>query len=539
MSFGYPRPQLERENWLDLCGLWDYAITTTARRPATWDGQIKVPFSPEAPASGVSRLLHPGEYLWYHRTVSFPTCGDRVLLHFGAVDQKAVVWCNGKEVASHLGGYTPFTADLTEALDADRQGELLVFVQDGTDTTPFARGKQRLKRGNIWYTPQSGIWQPVWAETVPADYIRSLRITPLYDEAAVEIVAEPGGTVEFMGTEYPSPARIPVPDFIPWSPETPQLYPFTVRLGEDEVKSYFAMRKITVENARLCLNGVPYFQNGIIDQGYNPEGLYTYPSEDAMLRDLELIKEMGFNTVRKHMKTEPLRWYYHCDRLGLLVWQDMPSGGGAYSSMVVTFPIVGSRTQRDDRYSLFGRGDRIAREQYYDELGELIDTFYNAPCIVLWTAFNAGWGQFDSEKVRRFILGRDSTRLVDPASGWHDQGTGSIQSLHVYFRRYRHRSDKLGRAVILSSFGGYNLRIWGHTWNEQDHGHNSYPDADAFENAFRRLYEKEILPAKEAGLSAAVYAQFTDIEDEINGLVTYDRQVVKLPPDTIRRIITM
>jgi beta-galactosidase/beta-glucuronidase len=534
----YPRPQMERDNWFNLCGEWDYAITKSGKIPETWEGVIRVPFSPEAPASGVSRLVKPDEFLWYRRNVEFPADGGRVLLHFGAVDQTAVVWCNGREVAAHTGGYTPFTADLTDALGDGGRGEILVAVRDGTGKTELGRGKQKMARGGLWYTPQSGIWQPVWAERVPQEYIRSLRVTPRYDEGEVEIDAIPGGTVQFGGQTYECPARIPLCGFVPWTPGNPYLYEFTVTLGEDRVKSYFAMRKFSVKNARLCLNNRVFFMNGVLDQGYNPEGLMTYPSDEAMIRDIRTAKDMGFNTLRKHVKTEPLRWYYHCDRLGMLVWQDIPNGGAQnYNDLVVAAPnITGVTSLKDDKYILFGRRSPAGRKQYYNELTELVGNLYNCPCIAMWVLFNEGWGQFDAAKARELVLSMDGTRLVDHASGWYDQGVGDIKSVHVYFQKYRHIPDKLGRAVILSEFGGYNLRVWGHTWNEKDFGYNSCADAADLETKLHRLYWDEIYPAKKAGLAAVIFTQLTDVEEELNGLVTYDRQVVKLPLERIRRI---
>ena len=534
----YPRPQMERPQWQDLCGPWDYAITQSDVFPTVWDGSILVPFSPEAPASGVSRTIQPGDRLWYRKEVSFPREGDRVLLHFGAVDQDAKVWCNGAFMGSHRGGYTPFTLDLTDALDMDRTGELLVCVRDDTDLSPLARGKQSRTPGGIWYTPQSGIWQPVWAENVPADYIRRMRITPRFDESLVEIELFPGGTVHFQGQDYPSPARIPVPGFIPWRPETPHLYEFTASLGNDTIKSYFAMRKFSVENARLCLNGKPYFHNGVLDQGYNPIGLYTYPSDEAMIWDIQTAKDMGFNTIRKHMKTEPLRWYYHCDRLGMLVWQDMPSGGDRkYTPLVINVPLVSRIHIKDDKYKLFRRTNEQGKEDYYAELGEMIQTLYNCPCIALWCPFNEGWGQFDAASAAMFVEQLDNTRTIDHASGWHDQKYGETKSIHLYFMKYRHHPDKRGRTVLLSEFGGYNLRIDGHAWNDKNFGYSRCADTQELADKLCRLYARQIRPARRAGLSAAIYTQLTDVETELNGLITYDRQAIKLPPEDVRKLI--
>ena len=535
----YPRPQLRRTSWINLCGEWDYAITGTPVFPGEWDGKITVPFSPEAPASGVRRLVRKKDYLWYRRECVFAPGSGRVLVHFGAADQRAVVWCNGTEVVSHQGGYGSFSADITDALLPDGRAELVVAVQDATESGGLARGKQKIKNGGIWYTPQSGLWQPVWAEYVPREYIRSLRITPMFEKSKVRIEAVPGGVVHFEGADYTCPAEITMESFIPWSPENPKLYSFIVTLGEDRVESYFAMRGVSVQNGRIFLNGKPYFMNGVLDQGYNPEGLLTYPSDEAMIADIQLAKSMGFNTLRKHVKTEPLRWYYHCDRLGMLVWQDMPNGGpSSYDLLLTKSPVLlGDAGVKDRNYRLFGRRNRIDRNHYYAELSALIEDHYNCPCIVMWVLFNEGWGQFDAPRARRLALSLDGTRLVDHASGWHDQGVGDLRSEHVYFRKYRYKPDKLGRAVILSEFGGYNLQIWGHTWNEKSFGYSTCIDAKDLETKLRNLYEREILPARQKGLSAAIYTQLTDVEEELNGFVTYDRQVVKIPPERVKRVV--
>ncbi len=532
----YPRPQMARKFWQNLCGAWDYAITQSAAFPSVWEGKIQVPFSPEAPASGVGRALKRGEFLWYRLQTRLPNTDGRVLLHFGAADQRAVVWVNGKEAAAHIGGFTAFSADVTDLLAPDGQAEILVAVRDDTEGSPLARGKQRTKRGGIWYTPQSGLWQPVWAESVPERHIESLRITPLYDEGMVAIDAVPGGTVHFAGADYECPARIPVPDFIPWTPENPHLYEFSVTLGKDRVDSYFAMRKFSVEEGRLCLNGQPYFMNGVLDQGYNPEGLLTYPSDAAMVNDIKMARDMGFNTIRKHAKTEPLRWYYHCDRLGMIVWQDMPNGGGKYPFSVCNAPLALGSFLKDSRYKLFDRTDAWGRKMYYRELGELMEQLYNCPCIAMWVLFNEAWGQFDAEKALDFARSIDPTRILDHASGWHDQGVGELKDYHIYFTKYRHRPDKQGRAVIVSEYGGYNLRINGHAWNEKNFGYNHCADAPELEKKLLALFRVEMAQAKAQGLSGAIYTQLTDVEDELNGLVTYDRQVLKIPLEQLRRI---
>ena len=347
----YPRPQMVRDSYLNLNGPWSYAITTSANKPAQADGTILVPFSPESELSGVGHVLQPEEYLWYIRTVTLPDGFNvgRVLLHFGAVDQTATVWCNGVELATHTGGYLPFTVDITEVLA--KENTILVCVRDATNKSQLPRGKQTLHPHGIWYTPQSGIWQTVWLESVPQNYIRSLHVTPLFDAHQVEITVAGEGqcTIDLEGKRFTFPAgvpaHVPVQSFRPWSPEHPTLYPFSVTLGDDTVYSYFAMRKCSVETdkdgvRRLFLNGKPYFHNGLLDQGYWPDGLYTAPSDDALVYDIQLAKDMGFNMLRKHIKVECDRWYYHCDRLGMLVWQDMPCGGKRYDPLIVSTPLV-------------------------------------------------------------------------------------------------------------------------------------------------------------------------------------------------------
>ena len=542
----YPRPQLVRESWMSLNGLWEYAITADRTVPEKFDGYITVPFSPETPLSGVQKTLESGQYLWYRRTVTLPEsfAGRRVILHFGAVDQTADVWVNGIHVVSHVGGYLPFDAEITKTLG---EGEFTVIVRvtDDTDESFHTRDKQRTKRGGIWYTPQSGIWQSVWIESVPKSFVRALRITPHFDDAEVDVTADVVGSESafavFGGERYELPALIPVPDFEAWSPENPKLYPFSVECGEDRVESYFAMRKFSVEAdedgvPRLFLNGKPYFHKGLLDQGYWPDGLYTAPTDEALCRDILLAKESGFNMLRKHIKVEPLRWYYHCDRLVILVWQDMPSGGGSYSPAVVSAPLFTGHHISDSRYARFGREDELGRREFADELCDMVNHLYNCPCIAMWVIFNEGWGQFDARQLTDAVRFIDNTRTIDHASGWHDQGCGDVKSVHVYFRPYRFRPDKKGRAVVLSEFGGYARAEEGHLFGKKTFGYKLYDSVDALSAAIEKLFSRQIRPAKEKGLAAAVYTQLSDVEDEINGLVTYDRRVVKIEPERMRQI---
>ena len=544
----YPRPQMMRESYRNLNGLWDYAITDTDTCPENWDGKILVPFSPEAELSGVGRTLLPSQYLWYRRElVEAPQAGMRLLLHFGAVDQECRVWLNGRLLGGHTGGYTAFTLDATDALA--ESNVLLVAVRDGTDTNELSRGKQKTKRGGIWYTPQSGIWQTVWAEWVPERYISALRITPDAAHSCVRVTvqSEYDGVcyLHFHGrriggfTNRETTIRVENAEL--WSPEHPKLYDFSAELGSDRVESYFALRDTAVGRDKagrpcLLLNGKPYFHSGVLDQGYYPDGLYTAPSDEAMIYDITLMKRMGFNMLRKHIKIEPMRWYYHCDRLGMLVWQDMMNGGGDYRLLTISAPLFTHRSHSDHDYRRFARTDAAGRAAYYAELTEMVTQLYSCPCIVMWVPFNEGWGQFDAAEAVRRIEALDKTRTIDHASGWHDQRIGSIQSLHVYFYPYRYKPDRLGRAVVLSEFGGYQLPVAGHTWNDANFGYKGYKTPEALMEAYRKLFETQILPARRKGLAASVYTQLSDVEDEVNGFVTYDRKVEKLDAGAVRAI---
>lgn len=537
----YPRPQLARESFLSLNGVWRYAMTKCSSEPGEYDGDIVVPFSPEAELSGVSRSLSPGEYLWYRRAFALPEgfSRGRVILNFGAVDQIAEVFVNGCEAGCHTGGYLPFSLDITGLL---REGDniLTLRVQDTTDTSYLSRGKQKTKRGGIFYTPQSGIWQSVWLESVPEKYIHSLRIRPLYDESAVELTvcADTFVTADIPGygshTFPPDiPHVIPLPGFTPWSPEQPFLYGLTLTSGEDRVTSYFGMRKVEVKRAengiaRIYLNNEEYFMNGLLDQGYWSDGLYTAPSDEALVFDITEAKRLGFNTLRKHIKIESGRFYYHCDRLGMLVWQDMVNGGGKYASPFLNgvLPFLGIRLRDDRGYSRFGREDAEGRRMFVREAMATVDVLYNHPSIVVWVPFNEAWGQFDSLEITRKLCAIDSTRLIDHASGWYDQGGGDFCSLHIYFKKLYVKRD--ARAFVISEYGGYNCAVPGHMYSEVNFGYKAYPDRKALVNAYRSLMEEQVEPLKERGLCAAIYTQLSDVEEELNGMLTYDRRVNKL-----------
>ncbi|GAA2352461.1 glycoside hydrolase family 2 protein [Dactylosporangium salmoneum] len=557
----YPRPQFARDSYLNLNGRWEYAITGSAAEPERYDGEILVPFSPESALSGVGRQLMPGETLWYRRPLTLPegfhAAGSRLLLHFGAVDQTCQVYLNGVRVGGHTGGYLPFACDVTDALREDAN-VLVVSVQDESDTGHHSRGKQRLRRGGIWYTAQSGIWQTVWAECVPAVHMRHLTLTPLLDEGCVEVTVHATATSDDAGiriladgvsvAEATAPVgvavRVPIPRVRRWSPEDPFLYDVTAELGADRVRSYFGMRSFGVGPdgdgvPRLLLNGRPYFHAGILDQGYWSDGMYTAPSDEAMVTDIATMKRLGFTMLRKHIKVEPLRWYYHCDRLGMLVWQDMVNGGSSYHPLVVTAPAVTPLRLRDRgrRRRWFGRADAGGRAQFRAELRDTVEHLRNVVSLAVWVPFNEGWGQFDAARIARDVAELDPTRTVDHASGWHDQRGGDLRSLHVYFRRFRvprRRGDQ--RVLVLSEYGGYNLRVDGHAFSHKDFGYRRYRSAEELGEAFARLHTEQIVPAIPAGLSATVYTQLSDVEDELNGLLTYDRRVVKLPEEVVRQV---
>ncbi|OUP67082.1 glycoside hydrolase family 2 [Drancourtella sp. An177] len=541
----YPRPLMKREKFMNLNGWWDYRITRSRsmERPGVYDGKILVPFSPESALSGVKRPVKPGETLWYRRSFQHPAASgrDRILLHFGAVDQMCIVYVNQKRAGSHKGGYLPFDLDITRFLK-EGENELCVQVRDVSDTSYHARGKQKLKRGGMFYTAQSGIWQTVWMETVPEDYIRELRCRPDYDKKEVEITvlsdAKMDVAVDLEGKLFAGmtniPIRIPLERMESWTPEHPYLYLYTVVAGKDRVESYFAMRCFTVEKdrraiPRLCLNHRPYFQKGILDQGYWPDGLYTAPSDEAMIFDITAMKEEGYCMIRKHCKIEPQRWYYHCDRLGMIVWQDMVNGGSAYHHWFVMYAatVFGLLHIRvTDRMKMWlSRKSPEGRKEFEKEIKSTIKVLYNHPSIAVWTLFNEGWGQFDTARLEQKMRALDPTRLIDAASGWFDQGTGDFQSTHNYFFRLGVKPEK-ERACILSEFGGFSMRVKGHCSTMQMYGYRIFADKKKFRRAYRNIWQ-EVAELEKDGLCAAVYTQLSDVEDEVNGILTYDREVRK------------
>ncbi len=556
----YPRPQLQREKWLCLNGEYDYAITAeNASRPESFDGKIIVPFSVESAASGVQRKLLPTQRLWYRRTFALTEdfAGKRAMLHFGAVDWQCTVWVNGKLMGEHTGGYNPFSFDITDALNGG-ENELVVKVYDPTDAGHQQRGKQVLETQGFWYTATSGIWQTVWLEPVNHCRIDSIKLVPDIDKGVINIktkhTCECGGKlfakvldgekVVFDG-EISADAAIPVPDAKLWSPESPFLYDLKLTLdcdGEkDEVSSYFGMRKYSIVKdsdgcPRLALNNKPYFQRGLLDQGYWPESQLTPPSDEAMIFDIEKMKELGFNMLRKHIKTEPLRWYYHCDRLGMLVWQDMISGGEYIGQLLAGILPIFSLHVKDNKYKAFKRTKPEWREEFKQELWGMIDSLYNCVSICCWVPFNEGWGQFDAKEIGTKIKELDPTRFVDHASGWHDQKGPDFKSMHRYIVPVTAptRFTRKGRPYVLSEYGGYSWNIKDHVWNaKRSFGYIMFPNSEKLSAAYKHLHDVQIVRLIKKGLCATVYTQVSDVEFEVNGIYSYDRKVLKVDKDTV------
>ena len=527
----YPRPQMVRPEWTNLNGLWQYSIRPKdAQQPDQWDGRILVPFAVESALSGVMKAVAPDQKLWYRRTFESPdmTGGSRLLLHFGAVDWQCTVWINGQEAGSHTGGYDPFTFDITDQLRSG-ENEIVLAVLDPTDRGWQPRGKQVLKPHGIMYTAVTGIWQTAWLETVPATYIESLKIVPDIDrkvvsvtvkssaDAQIEIVAVDGDSVvaKKSGTAG-QPLELAIGSPKLWSPDAPHLYDLEIRLVEngktiDGVDSYFGMRKIKVAKDarginRLMLNNQVLFQYGPLDQGWWPDGLYTAATDEAMKYDIVMTKKYGMNMARKHVKYESARWYYWCDKLGLLVWQDMPSGNAA---------------QNEE-----------SKANFRKELKAMIDALHNSPSIVMWVPFNEGWGQHDTPEIAQWIEEYDPTRAINEASGWTDFGSGTVSDMHSYPGPGT-RPVEENRVVVLGEFGGLGMPVSGHTWQaEKNWGYVSFETAEKLTDAYVGLLTA-MRPLIGQGLSAAVYTQTSDVEIEVNGLMTYDRALVKMDLDRI------
>jgi beta-galactosidase/beta-glucuronidase len=557
----YPRPQLVRPEWKNLNGLWDYAITgINDPMPKSFDGRILVPFAVESALSGVGLQVGPEKALWYSTKITIPGNykGKNILLHFGAVDWASEIYINGAKVASHEGGYDPFSVDITPYLKGIGTQLLQLRVTDPSDKGPQPRGKQVLNPHSIWYTPVTGIWQTVWMEPVPQSYIVSTIQVPDIDreELSVDIAIknpQQGDLIKISawdgdrkvaekeaGPGAESILKIESPKL--WSPETPFLYDLKVALVRqgkviDEVKSYFGMRKSSLHAdhngvLRMTLNNKFVFQYGPLDQGWWPDGLYTPPTEEAIIFDIVKTKELGFNMIRKHVKVEPARWYYNCDKAGILVWQDMPSGD-----------LGGGRWHTNPGTE--GGADKVRSEEsekiFRKEWNAIMDNLINFPSIIVWVPFNEAWGQFKTAEITEWTMKKDPSRLVNSASGGNFHYVGHILDMHNYPGPVMPRAEVFGskQALVLGEFGGLGLPVENHTWLDKNNwGYRTFPNADTLFIAYRN-YLEQLLPFIKKGLSAAVYTQTTDVEIEVNGLMTYDRKIIKMPAAKLSEISRM
>lgn len=534
----YPRPQLRRTSFISLDGSWEFYMSENEDFPSYYNRNINVPFCPESELSGINESVSPGTYLFYRKTFSLPEgfIKSRVLLNFGAIDQYALIKLNGKIIADHEGGYEHFTVDITDFLK--EENILEVCAWDNLDgLLPY--GKQKVKRGGMWYTPVSGIWQSVWLESVCDDYIKNIKISCDISSALIEVNGPQDGLITLeSGEEFTlkgGKAKVTPEKTVNWSPEEPFLYNFTIKAGEDEISSYFALRTLEIKDIdnipRLCLNGKPYFFNGLLDQGYFEKGIFTPEEPSDYERDILAAKKLGFNTLRKHIKVEPEIFYYVCDKLGMAVFQDMVNNGKYSFFKDSVLPMIGFQGLSDKKMNK----DEHVREAFIRSVCSEVEQLYSHPCICCWTIFNEGWGQFCSSEMYDMVKELDKSRFIDSASGWFSGGKSDVKSLHVYFKKFKMPRPS-GKPVVLSEFGGYVYKIPEHSFNkDKTFGYKFFKDKDEYADAVKKLYADEIFPNIEKGLCAAIYTQISDVEDETNGLMTYDREVVKLPCDWMEK----
>ena len=555
----YPRPQFERADWQSLNGVYEYAITDSKLEWAEeYDGEITVPYAVESMLSGVEKQLLPNQRLWYRKKFTVPASfeGKRTLINFAGVDWQCKIFVNRSLVGTHSGGYCAFSVDATDAL-IEGENELTVLVYDPTDAGWQQRGKQVIKPKGFWYTSTSGIWKPVWLEAVDKCHLTKVHMTPDIDEGTLLIksfistdddfklnVHVFDGETEIISKTISPEEKISIDNAKLWSPEDPFLYDITFELvkdGEicDTVKSYFGMRKFSAGKDkygvnRFMLNNKPYFQRGLLDQGYWSDGGMTPPCDEALIYDIETAKRLGFNMIRKHIKLELDRWYYHCDRLGMLVWQDMMSGGAYIGDFYAgVLPNLGINV-KDNKYKAFKREKKEARDDYKRELNELLNQLYNCTSICVWVPFNEGWGQFDALQIANAVKEFDSTRLVDHASGWHDQKGGDFKSIHRYVVPIiKPRLDD--RIFVISEYGGYQHTMSGHTWSEDKMFglYVKFKTQQKLSEAYKKLHLKQVIPLIDKGLCATVYTQISDVENELNGIMTYDREHIKISEDIL------
>ena len=526
----YPRPQLKRDSFFCLNGPWRFAINGNEV------GEILVPYPPESRLAGVP-APERGDQLTYEREFTLPEGfrKDRVLLHFGAVDQECTVFLNDIELGSHVGGYLPFSFDVTEHLKETNTLRVIVFDPLDTDL-PY--GKQREDRGGMWYTPVSGIWQTVWMESVPQKYIRGVKLQPSMDSVIITIDGDGPFTVECDGKRYrPKSNRFRIRPEDPklWTPETPHLYPVIVRNCDDAVETYFALRTIGTKVIdgvpRLCLNGKPWFFHGLLDQGYWPDGLFLPGSPEGYTWDVQTMKDLGFNTLRKHIKIEPERFYYDCDRYGMLVFQDLINSGPYHYLRDTAIPTIGGK-----RTTYHEPPSERRRNFFLIHGEETLRHLHNHPCIVFYTLFNEGWGQHDTQNLYRHFKALEPGRIWNAASGWFKNSDSDVQSEHIYFGSLRMRPN--GRQpLVLTEFGGYSCPLADHRFNpDEEYGYQKYATPVEFQQALSKLYRNDILPQIPTGLCGTILTQVSDVEDETNGLVTYDRMVIKADREEMQKI---
>ena len=537
----YPRPQFKRDSCFNLNGEWEFAVARSEEIPSSFGERILVPFPPESLLSGINREIKCGERMYYRRTFTLPDgfARDRVILHIDACDQISEIYLNGKFVSKKEGGYTPHSADITDFL-CDGENTLVVKATDDLDRN-YPYGKQRRDRGGMWYTPVSGIWQTVWIESLPEKPINSIKITPTAKNVKIEVnseaeckilTLESGERYEFTGSEI----IIEPQDPTLWSPENPYIYRFTLECDTDRIESYFALREVGISDfdgvSRITLNGKPYIFNGLLDQGYYPDGIFLPPTAEGFANDILYAKECGFNMLRKHIKIEPQIFYYLCDTLGIAVFQDMINNSDYSFIRDTALPTVGIQKVRDEGM----HKSKKSREIFISTMLEEVELLYNCPSIVYYTIFNEGWGQFSADEVYGVLKAKDGTRIIDSTSGWFRRKLSDVDSRHIYFKPLKVK-DPDGRPLVISEFGGYAHRCEGHLSSNGNYGYKTFATREELEDMVIRLYENEVLPLAKAGASAFVYTQVSDVEDETNGIMTYDRKVKKLNPERIREVM--
>lgn len=522
----YPRPQMVRSSWLNLNGIWDIEHNGIKSK-------ILVPFSPESLLSDFKDKIDYNENFIYSKDFFIPHAwlGKKIKLNIGAINRHAEIYINDIKVGSHENGYLPFSFDITKYL---RDGSNTIKIIANNDLSPlYPWGKQKIKRGGMWYTPVSGIWQTIWLEPVPLEEeIQSISFKNTSDSIDISVKGPKEGYIVFEDKKYPLEngfTHIDIQNPINWTPENPYLYRFKVKTITDEIDSYFALRTLEIKEIngikRLLLNGKPYYFHGLLDQGYWSDGLYTPPSPQSYEDDIKKMKSLGFNTLRKHIKIEPEQFYYDCDRLGMIVFQDMVNNGNYHFIRDTVLPTLGFLNKRDKNYNK----NKNTRINFLTSMEETVTLLKNHPSIMLWTIFNEGWGQFDADYVYEKLKELDNTRFIDSTSGWFHQNYSDVDSLHIYFKELH--LGKEDKAQILSEFGGYSYKLMDHSFNlEETYGYKKFENKDDFIKALRNLYLKELIPLIKEGLNGSIYTQVSDVEDETNGLITFDRKVLKVKP---------